>query len=165
VSTIPGGSLEGVRVLDPFAGSGALGLELLSRGAGECLFIEKNRSAVSVLKANLAALGLRAPVARVCMADSLSPKLPACIKEATPFDIVALDPPYHLPLSRIQELLSTLGRAELVVNHSLVSYEHAAADVEDMDNFSLDTTHTPVTLHLVKRKIYGTICLDYYVCS
>ena len=59
------GPLDGVRALDLFAGSGALGIEALSRGAASALLVERDARAVAVIRANLAALGLAEPEARV----------------------------------------------------------------------------------------------------
>ncbi|MCE3544070.1 RsmD family RNA methyltransferase, partial [Escherichia coli] len=56
------GSFEGLGVADLFAGSGALGIEALSRGAASCLFVEQDRAALDALKANLAKLGARGDV-------------------------------------------------------------------------------------------------------
>jgi len=53
------GSLDGLSVADLFAGSGALGLEALSRGAGHCLFVEQDSAAIAAIRANVAALGAR----------------------------------------------------------------------------------------------------------
>ncbi len=82
--------VPGARCLDLFAGSGALGLEALSRGAGEVVFVEKNRHVTAVLRQQLEVL--QAAEARVIEADALGylEKPPP-----RPFDIVFLDPPFH----------------------------------------------------------------------
>ena len=81
------GCVEGVRVLDGFAGTGALGLEALSRGAAEACFIEQDRAALAVLRGNVAGCGAEA-ISRVVAADVLRPpKGVAC-------GLVFLDPPY-----------------------------------------------------------------------
>ena len=80
--------LPGARCLDLFAGSGALGIEALSRGAAETVFVEQHPAAVGALRANLAKL--QADGAHVHMADAQAwLRLPS-----TPFDIVFLDPPF-----------------------------------------------------------------------
>jgi 16S rRNA (guanine966-N2)-methyltransferase len=78
----------GKRVLDGFAGTGALGLEALSRGAASALFIDKDRDALALARRNAAALGL-IPKADFRLADLTRPPQPT-----TRFDIVLLDPPY-----------------------------------------------------------------------
>lgn len=80
--------LPGARCLDLFAGSGALGLEALSRGAAEAVLVEQHPIAVRALHANLARL--QATHARVEMAEALT----WLRQPATPFDIVLLDPPF-----------------------------------------------------------------------
>ncbi|MEO6247297.1 MAG: 16S rRNA (guanine(966)-N(2))-methyltransferase RsmD [Sphingomicrobium sp.] len=81
------GSFEDLRVADLFAGSGALGLEALSRGAAHVTFIENDMVAVKVIQANLAKLGA-ADRAEVRLTSAL--KLPP----AAPFDLILADPPY-----------------------------------------------------------------------
>lgn len=89
--------LRGVRVLDLFAGSGALGLEALSRGAGSCVFVEHDRGALAVLRANIAGCPLGAGIAVVQARDACSPlRLPA---GTGPVDLVLADPPYRQGLA------------------------------------------------------------------
>ena len=84
--------LNGARALDLFAGSGALGLEALSRGAETCLFVERAEPARDAIRANLAALKLEGR-ARIVRRDAaaLAPRTTA---DGAPFDLVFLDPPY-----------------------------------------------------------------------
>lgn len=86
--------IQGARCLDVFAGSGALGLEALSRGAESCLFLEKNLAAAQHLKANLHLL--KADNGRVEQADSLQWLNSAQLSHG--FDIVFIDPPFALNL-------------------------------------------------------------------
>lgn len=81
-----GSPIPGAVVLDGFAGTGALGIEALSRGAAKAYFLEKDRASIAVLKTNLADCGTAAVVSK---ADCLAPP-PA----AEPCDLVFLDPPY-----------------------------------------------------------------------
>ncbi|PKP99348.1 MAG: 16S rRNA (guanine(966)-N(2))-methyltransferase RsmD [Alphaproteobacteria bacterium HGW-Alphaproteobacteria-15] len=83
------GSFEGLQVADLFAGSGALGLEALSRGAATCLFVEQDRAAVEAIRANITALGVR-DQARVETGSATQ------LRAATaPLDLILVDPPYH----------------------------------------------------------------------
>ena len=79
--------VEGARVLDAFAGTGALGLEALSRGAREARFIERDKTVLATLRANIAACGAEARC-RVLAADALAPP------RGDPCALVFLDPPY-----------------------------------------------------------------------
>lgn len=89
--------VEGRRVLDLFAGSGALGLEAMSRGAAFALFVETDAAARGAIRDNIEALGLFG-VTRIHRRDAtdLGPR-PAGLGE--PFDLVFLDPPYHKGLA------------------------------------------------------------------
>ncbi|MBL8258259.1 MAG: 16S rRNA (guanine(966)-N(2))-methyltransferase RsmD [Candidatus Competibacteraceae bacterium] len=84
--------LPGARCLDLFAGSGALGIEALSRGAAEAVFVERHPAAVEALRDNLARL--QAQNARVERAEALN----WLCQAATPFEIVLLDPPFEQAL-------------------------------------------------------------------
>jgi 16S rRNA (guanine966-N2)-methyltransferase len=79
------GSFEGLRVADLFAGSGALGLEALSRGAAQCVFVETDRAAIEVIRRNLAALGAEG---EILSTPAEHARLPG------PLDLAFLDPPY-----------------------------------------------------------------------
>jgi 16S rRNA (guanine966-N2)-methyltransferase len=82
------GDLSGLRVLDLFAGSGALGIEALSRGAAAATFVERSPRALGALRGNIAALGL-SERARVVEGDAL-----AALRLPGEYDLVFLDPPY-----------------------------------------------------------------------
>jgi 16S rRNA (guanine966-N2)-methyltransferase len=86
------GSVEGARALDLFAGSGALGLEALSRGASSCLFVERDREAVRVIQANLEKLHL---TGAVVVARDASAALREERERGRRFDLVLADPPYE----------------------------------------------------------------------
>jgi 16S rRNA (guanine966-N2)-methyltransferase len=94
------GSFEGLQVADLFAGTGALGLEALSRGAAHCIFVEKDRKALDALARNIAVLGAddRAEVRAQAVEHAPPP--------ARPCDLVLMDPPYGQGLAE-----PALGRA------------------------------------------------------
>jgi 16S rRNA (guanine966-N2)-methyltransferase len=85
--------LDGARVLDLFAGSGAAGIEALSRGAASAVFVEKDPGAASVIEANLRTTSLAGPAATVLRADAVAWLSRAALPGA-PFDLVIADPPY-----------------------------------------------------------------------
>lgn len=87
------GDLEGARVLDLFAGSGALGIEALSRGAASCEFVDRATAAIRAIRANLETLGIEAPVHRREALQALSD----ASGRAAAYDLVFLDPPYRHP--------------------------------------------------------------------
>jgi 16S rRNA (guanine966-N2)-methyltransferase len=111
------GSVEGMRVLDLFAGSGALGIEALSRGAASATFVERDRRAADVIRANLEGLGGQA---EVVVRDAL-----AWLKAAPAgpgYDLVLLDPPYdsadRLARSLSGRLPGVLAADALIVSES-----------------------------------------------
>lgn len=83
------GSFEGLQIADLFAGSGALGLEALSRGVASCLFVEQDRAAIDAIRANITAMGAR-DQARVELGSVTQLRA-----AAAPLDLLLLDPPYH----------------------------------------------------------------------
>jgi 16S rRNA (guanine966-N2)-methyltransferase len=87
------GALDGLRVLDLYAGSGALGIEALSRGAGETTFVDSDAAAVRAVRANLERVG--SPRGRVFRADALS-FLRGAARHGDLWDLVLCDPPYRL---------------------------------------------------------------------
>lgn len=87
------GSVQGARVLDLYAGSGAMGIEALSRGAHSVVFIERDPAAAAVLSGNLAALGLGAEQARVSRAE-VGIALGRAERREETYDLVLIDPPY-----------------------------------------------------------------------
>ena len=84
------GDVSGLAVLDLFAGSGALGIEALSRGAASATFVERSPQALAALRTNVEALGL-AGRSRVRAGDALS-----ALRAAGKYDLVFLDPPYAM---------------------------------------------------------------------
>ena len=94
--------LAGARVLDLYAGSGALGLEALSRGAAAATFVESERAAITVLEKNVAAVGLAGAEVR---RGRVSTVLEA---GGTPYDLVLADPPYGIAEAELTAALAAL---------------------------------------------------------
>ena len=97
------GDLEGARVLDLFAGSGALGLEALSRGAAAATFVDSAPAALRALRDNLSALEIGAEAAEVRRADARA-FLRSARKAGRQYDLVFLDPPYRRAAALAREL-------------------------------------------------------------
>lgn len=96
------GVVDGAEVLDLFAGSGAMGIEAISRGAAHCTFVERDRAALAALRANISTLGIDERTA-VVAADARS--WPG---RTRPFDLVIADPPYSFDgWNELLESLST----------------------------------------------------------
>jgi 16S rRNA (guanine966-N2)-methyltransferase len=101
------GPLGGARVLDLFAGSGALAIEALSRGAASAVLVERDPRAVAVIRANLEALGLAAPEATV-VAGPARTALRSASGRGDTYDLIFLDPPYRSAPELGRELSAAL---------------------------------------------------------
>lgn len=95
------GDWSGLRILDAYAGSGAVGLEALSRGARSATFVERDRRTAALLRRNIETVGL--PGASVIVADAQQADLPG------PYDLVFLDPPYAAADEEVAGLLDRLA--------------------------------------------------------
>jgi len=118
------GGLEGARVLDLFAGSGALGLELVSRGAAAATFVERDRAALTALRANVATLGGGMTGLVVVPGDVV-----AVVNRAGlggPFDVVVVDPPYDLARDAVLNLFGELHRSGALGPHADLVLETSA---------------------------------------
>ena len=118
------GGFDGLRVLDAFAGSGALGLETVSRGAAYALLNEQGRDAARCIEQNLASLGAPRSRARLRCGDAYA--LPSVQEHQ--FDPVFLDPPYAMPADQVWDLVAALDTAGLVAPGAVVCYECAKKD-------------------------------------
>jgi 16S rRNA (guanine966-N2)-methyltransferase len=124
------GAFEGLKVADLFAGSGALGIEALSRGAASCLFVEQDKPAIDALKGNLAKLGVRGDV-RAGSVMALGPA-PA------PLDLVMMDPPYGTGAGSVA--LDKLARLGWIGPATWVSIETAKQEEIDVAGFTVDAS-------------------------
>lgn len=116
---------RGIRVLDLYAGSGALGLEALSRGAASALFVEHDARAAAVIEQNCATLGVRgAAVRRATVASVLGGG------SARPVDLVLADPPYEVSTDEVTALLTTLVSDGWAVSDTVAVVERPASAPE-----------------------------------
>ncbi len=138
------GDFAGLRVADLYAGTGALGLEALSRGAAHATFVESDRAAVTALNANIARLG--ADFATTVLAQPVQ----AIGRAPAPFDLLLLDPPYGEGLAL--PALARLVEYGWVAPHALVSVETAKGEALAPEGFTLDTVraHGKARLHLFR---------------
>lgn len=133
--------LSTARVLDLYAGSGALGLEALSRGASSVTFVESDRNALAVLRKNITAVGLRGTnVVQAKVMTFLS-------GDATPFDLVLADPPYDLDVS-----------AEVA---ALAAWTAPGALVVLEQSVRADDPVWPAPLESLRTKKYGDTVLHW----
>jgi 16S rRNA (guanine966-N2)-methyltransferase len=114
------GSLQGLRFLDLYAGSGAVGLEAWSRGAGVVTMVEQDRRTAALIAANAKTLGFaKANVVVASVAATLARP------PAAPYDIVFLDPPYPTPDAEVDDALERVG-GEWVVPGGMVVVERSS---------------------------------------
>jgi 16S rRNA (guanine966-N2)-methyltransferase len=119
-----GDRVEGARVLDLFAGTGALAIEALSRGAASAVLVEQATPAVTVIRANLDALGL----AGVATVRRTRAETYLRTQRDGPFDLVLLDPPYAAPVGLVAGLLGRLARTALAPGAVVVVEAAARAE-------------------------------------
>lgn len=118
--------LDGISVLDLYAGSGALGLEAVSRGASRACFVESDRRAVDVLRANVSAITagvdhpVHATVERTPVEAFVAGPVPAA------FDLIVADPPYDLAGPAVAEVLDRLAGSAWCVPGGVIVVERAA---------------------------------------
>lgn len=122
------GSFEGLTAADLFAGSGALGIEALSRGAASCLFVEQDGAALDALRANLARLALAAEV-RPASVLALGPA-------PQPIDLILLDPPYGTGAGVVA--LERLARLGWTGPATWISIETARDEPAIVKGFTVD---------------------------
>lgn len=115
------GTLDGVRIADLYAGSGAVGLEALSRGAVHALLVEADPKAVRTVRENVRAVGLPGAEVRTGKAEQTV----AGPAPADPYDVVFLDPPYVVTDDDLREILLTLGSRGWLAEGALVTVERA----------------------------------------
>lgn len=118
------GALGGLRVVDLYAGSGAVGLEALSRGASHVLLVERDRRALDVVRSNVAAVGLPNAVVLGGDVGSLTGFAPPPTA-VPPYDVAFLDPPYDLADDVVERVLTGLADHGWLADGSLVVVERA----------------------------------------
>jgi 16S rRNA (guanine(966)-N(2))-methyltransferase RsmD len=119
------GRVPGSRFLDLFAGTGAVGIEALSRGAQEAVFLENHAPAAALIRKNLASLGIQSG-ARVLALDALRGLEKLATEpnsRSSPFELVFLDPPYAAA-EDYRRVLNFLGATPILSDSSIVVAEH-----------------------------------------
>ncbi|MDZ4654602.1 MAG: 16S rRNA (guanine(966)-N(2))-methyltransferase RsmD [Coriobacteriia bacterium] len=140
--------LDHAHVLDLFAGSGALGLEAISRGATSATFVESRRAARDALGRNIDVLGVRS-ITSVDPRDAFH--LAGTPPAGAPFPLLFLDPPYRIEPARVRELLEDLACANCLDAGAVVVYEHRTG-VE---------AQWPHGFENVAQRVYGETTVSY----
>jgi 16S rRNA (guanine966-N2)-methyltransferase len=131
VSSIAG-PLAGLRVMDLYAGSGAVGIEALSRGAAHVLLVESAAPALRVIRANIDAVGLAGAEVAADRVERLLGRPSAAEPQAATaerrYDVVFADPPYALPAAEVTRVLELLSKHGWLAPEALVVIERATRD-------------------------------------
>lgn len=135
--------IEGRRVLDLFAGTGQLGIEALSRGAAECVFVDESPKSVKLVRTNLERCALRG---RVEQADSIG-----FLRRGGKFDLIFLDPPYDSDLLEIA--LEVIQNVDILNDGGIIVCESRREK-------SMPELSAPYRKTLSRR--YGKVCLTVY---
>lgn len=146
------GPLDGALVLDAFAGSGALGIECLSRGAATAHFFERDKAALAALSANVDMLKLPPERARIFRADVM--KNPP-LMGAGSYDLVFLDPPYAYDAREVLALVQALIDRGRLAQNALISYEHDASC-----NLEAILAENGMKLHILASKQFRGTVID-----
>ena len=147
--SILGSRVAGARFLDLYAGTGAIGIEALSRGARQVTFVEPNQSALRVLRANLALCGLEAAAdVQACSAEAF---LRRTTNGRPSYDILFADPPYRMDITG--ELWPLLADADIAAPDALIILEHAS-------KVAAPTEHR--RLNVLRQYKYGDTTLSVF---
>lgn len=141
--------IAGARVLDAFAGSGALGIEMLSRGAAHATFFDIDRRAASLVRSNVQTLCPDRSRFQVVCGDVLTSAAHGRVPGG-PFDLIMLDPPYAFGAEPAERLLDALAAAGLVAPGAVALFEHAHEA----------PGARPASFEVVREKRYGKIAVD-----
>lgn len=145
---------SGMLALDAFAGSGALGLELLSRGGDRVIFVEEHPKAASIVKGNIAALGLDPTRATLIKTDVLTAvhRLKNTLGDQA-INVIFADPPYETAPTVVFKLIEDLQAAQVLAPTCTLVYEH---EKRALAGIELDPT-----IELIKQKTYGSTELSF----
>lgn len=144
-------NLSGRHVLDAFGGSGAFGIEMLSRGMEEATFIDQDRKAAARIRRNLAAVGACRERAHV-IASATAAAISRGTLPGAPFDAVFLDPPYRMPAADVAALVEDARTKGLLAPSCLVLYERSSTG----DGLPLEDAE------LLKSKRYGSTAVELW---
>ena len=146
--SILGERVVGAAVLDLFAGTGALGLEALSRGASQVTFVERARTVLPTLQRNIDAVGLPGTEVVLAAANRALQRLGASGRR---FDLLFLDPPYALQL--LGPTLEALIASDVLLPHTIVVCEHSGRDI---------APKAPPALVLQETRAFGDVALSFF---
>ncbi len=143
------GDIAGFSILDIFAGTGSLGIEALSRGAGQAVFIDNQRSSAALIKSNLESTGF-AKLSEVLIIDATA-ALVQMASQGRIFDLVFADPPYNKGIAL--NFLRQLASLSVLADGSIVVIETSSRE---------NLPQSEGYLQQIDRRIYGDTALAFY---
>ncbi|NTU70340.1 MAG: 16S rRNA (guanine(966)-N(2))-methyltransferase RsmD [Coriobacteriia bacterium] len=154
MTSLAGADLGGGAVFDPFAGSGALALEALSRGCSHAVMVEHEKTALAAVRANVAALGVTGETT-IIAGDALVLAQRGALPNG-PYSLLLLDPPYRLdPVSVVGFIRDLLEHGSLT-EEALIVWEHASnVSVDWPDQIVLEKTKTYNKTHVDIATVRG----------
>lgn len=142
------GDISGLAFLELFAGSGAVGLEALSRGASELTMVESNRDSILAIKRNIELL--KAPACNLYHLEA-EKGVKLLFLDKKRFDIIFIDPPYHTDMAK--KILQTLEGYDILAPHGLIIVQHSKAEILPANSLIFD---------LIKEAKYGDTWLSIF---
>jgi 16S rRNA (guanine966-N2)-methyltransferase len=142
--------INGAAVLDIFSGSGAFGIESISRGAESAIFVDSEKMCIETIEENLKALGVEAGIAHLIRMDAFK-AIDKLYNDGNKFDIILLDPPYYEDMAK--KCLIKLGERDILKPRCIIVVEHHKKDI-------LPASTGNITSYRTVR--YGDIWLTFY---
>lgn len=142
------GDISGLAFLELFAGSGAVGLEALSRGASELTMVESNRDSILAIKRNIELL--KVPACNLYHLEA-EKGVKLLFLDKKRFDIIFIDPPYHKDMAK--KILQTLEGYDILAPHGLIIVQHSKAEILPANSLIFD---------LIKEAKYGDTWLSIF---
>jgi 16S rRNA (guanine966-N2)-methyltransferase len=152
VFSMLGSRVRGARVLDLFAGSGSLGLEALSRGAEEAVFVDYAAASVSIIKENMDILNM-SDKGTIIKAEILDYLRKATYPRTT-YDLIFIDPPYKIDLKYRQEMLERIAEGGFMAPSAVLIIEAPLRS---------EPPQSPVGMRHKERRRYGDPAVDVYI--
>jgi len=142
--------VPGSRVLDLYAGSGAFGIEAISRGARSAVFVDDNAKCIATIDSNMQFIEDREKTTQVIKKDGLR-AIDALVKKGDRFDIVFMDPPYYRDMAK--NTLIKIGACDILSKRGFVVAEHSSKDT---------IAYNIGTLSMFKRSQYGDTVVSFF---
>lgn len=146
------GELNELYIVDVFAGSGALGLECISRGAKYCTFCDLSKQATNIIKSNISSLKIDNSEAKAISVDIFRSGIPRAMH---PYDVVLLDPPYKIGADEVFTIISSAIEKQIIDTDALIVYEYSSTSNLEVASVIEEKGYT-----VLSHKTYGSTSVD-----